>query len=69
MANDIRAGTVWINGDIIGTLDYPWGEYKESGYGKELSISGLDEFIQKKAIALIYPTKNKLSGIFLFQNP
>jgi betaine-aldehyde dehydrogenase len=51
MANEIRAGTVWINGDIIGTPEYPWGGYKESGYGKELSVSGLDEFVQIKAIA------------------
>lgn len=52
MANEIQAGTVWINGDILGTPDYPWGGYKESGYSKELSISGLEEFVQKKAIAL-----------------
>ncbi|MDD5701422.1 MAG: aldehyde dehydrogenase family protein [Dehalococcoidales bacterium] len=51
MANEIQAGTIWINGDILGMPDYPWGGYKESGYGKELSISGLEEFVHKKAIA------------------
>ena len=51
MANEIQAGTIWINGDIIGSPEYPWGGYKESGFGKELSISGLEEFTQRKAIA------------------
>jgi len=50
MANELQTGTVWINGDVIGPPEYPWGGYKESGFGKELSILGLEEYIQTKAI-------------------
>jgi betaine-aldehyde dehydrogenase len=49
-ANEIQAGTVWINGEILGA-EYPWGGYKESGFGKENSILGLEEYVQIKAIS------------------
>jgi acyl-CoA reductase-like NAD-dependent aldehyde dehydrogenase len=49
-ANGIQAGTVWINGDILGP-EYPWGGYKQSGFGKENSILGLEEYVQVKAIS------------------
>jgi len=48
-ANEIQAGTIWINGDILGP-EYPWGGYKQSGFGKENSILGLEEYVQVKAI-------------------
>jgi hypothetical protein len=38
MTNEIQAGTVWINGDIIGTPDYPWGGYKERIWKRAFSL-------------------------------
>lgn len=58
MANEIKSGTVWINGAVLG-LEYPWGGYKESGLGKELSILGLEEYVQIKAIAFDLNLKNE----------
>jgi betaine-aldehyde dehydrogenase len=62
MANEIQAGTVWINGDVIGPPEYIWGGYKESGFGKEQSILGLEEYVQTKAIAFDIASKNKISS-------
>jgi betaine-aldehyde dehydrogenase len=57
MANEIQAGTVWINGDIIGYPEYPWGGYKETGSTREQSLVGLEEYTQFKAIAIDIPRR------------
>jgi acyl-CoA reductase-like NAD-dependent aldehyde dehydrogenase len=52
MSSEIQAGTVWIN-DYAGlTPDMPWGGFKESGFGKENSMVGLEEYTQLKVISL-----------------
>ncbi len=50
LANQIDAGTVWINKH--GELDpaIPFGGAKQSGFGSELGESGLAEFTQTKII-------------------
>jgi len=52
MANEIQAGTVWVNNHQISGLDVPWGGYKESGIGKVNYSLGLEEFLNIKAISL-----------------
>jgi acyl-CoA reductase-like NAD-dependent aldehyde dehydrogenase len=52
LANQIRAGAVWINDHMIIGAELPWGGYKESGYGRENGILGLEEFTQVKLISL-----------------
>ena len=53
-ANELRAGTVWINNHMGfgGVLPLPWGGYKESGFGKESGLMGLMEYTQFKVISL-----------------
>ncbi|MEJ2740357.1 MAG: aldehyde dehydrogenase family protein, partial [Dehalococcoidia bacterium] len=53
-ANELRAGTVWINNHMGfgGSLPLPWGGYKESGFGKESGLMGLMEYTQTKVISL-----------------
>jgi acyl-CoA reductase-like NAD-dependent aldehyde dehydrogenase len=53
-ANEIRAGTVWINNHMAleGSLPLPWGGYKESGFGKASGLMGLMEYTQAKVISL-----------------
>jgi betaine-aldehyde dehydrogenase len=50
-ADEIQAGTVWINNHQKGGIELPWGGYKESGFSKEKSILGMEEFIQLKVIS------------------
>jgi acyl-CoA reductase-like NAD-dependent aldehyde dehydrogenase len=50
-ANALQAGTVWVN-DHMGLGDLPWGGFKESGFGKEGSVMGLEEYTQVKVVLL-----------------
>jgi acyl-CoA reductase-like NAD-dependent aldehyde dehydrogenase len=50
MANEIRAGWVWLNEHLVITPELPWGGYKESGIGKDNSVYGLDEYTQLKVV-------------------
>ena len=47
----IRTGTLSINGGIYNTPDAPFGGYKQSGYGREMGVAGLEEFLQMKLLA------------------
>jgi acyl-CoA reductase-like NAD-dependent aldehyde dehydrogenase len=48
----INAGGVGINGGRVLTPETPWGGFKESGFGKENSVYGLEEYTQLKVIAI-----------------
>lgn len=50
MAKRLRVGTVWINDYNAAFPQAPWGGYKSSGIGRELSRAGLDEFTELKHI-------------------
>lgn len=52
IANQIRAGVVWINDHMIIGAELPWGGYKESGFGRENGVLGLEEFTQVKLISI-----------------
>ena len=50
VANRIDTGMVFINHPIWTTADLPFGGIKNSGYGRELSSLGIQEFINKKLV-------------------
>lgn len=50
MANQIQAGTVWINEHLIIFCETPWGGCKASGWGKDLSTMVFDEYTKAKHI-------------------
>jgi acyl-CoA reductase-like NAD-dependent aldehyde dehydrogenase len=52
MANAIRAGSVWVNDYGVLPPEWPWGGFRESGFGKENSVIGLDSYTQIKAISV-----------------
>jgi acyl-CoA reductase-like NAD-dependent aldehyde dehydrogenase len=52
IASRINAGAVGINGGRTLTPETPWGGFKESGFGKENSMYGLEEYTQLKVMAI-----------------
>jgi len=50
VARAIRAGTVWVNCYNVFDVVSPFGGYKQSGYGRELSRYALDLYTQVKSV-------------------
>ncbi|HLR59061.1 MAG TPA: betaine-aldehyde dehydrogenase [Pseudogracilibacillus sp.] len=48
--NKMRMGTVWINDVNNYFPQAPWGGYKQSGFGRELGTTGLQEYQEQKHI-------------------
>ena len=49
-ARKLQFGTVWINDHIPLVSEMPHGGYKESGYGKDLSMYSLEDYTQIKHV-------------------
>jgi succinate-semialdehyde dehydrogenase/glutarate-semialdehyde dehydrogenase len=52
LANRIDTGMVFINHPTWTACDLPFGGIKNSGYGRELSSLGIQEFVNKKLIRI-----------------
>jgi len=50
MARRLQFGTVWINTHIPLVSEMPHGGYKQSGYGKDLSVYALEDYTQIKHV-------------------
>jgi succinate-semialdehyde dehydrogenase / glutarate-semialdehyde dehydrogenase len=50
LAAQIESGMVFINQPMRTTAELPFGGVKNSGFGRELSELGFDEFVNKKLI-------------------
>jgi acyl-CoA reductase-like NAD-dependent aldehyde dehydrogenase len=50
VANQIQAGTVWVNDHHMVNVGLPFGGYKQSGLGRELGPGALDEYTEAKHI-------------------
>jgi betaine-aldehyde dehydrogenase len=50
VAARLRAGTVWVNDYHPYFPGAEWGGFKQSGVGRELGPSGLDEFREAKHV-------------------
>jgi acyl-CoA reductase-like NAD-dependent aldehyde dehydrogenase len=48
----LQFGTVWVNDHLLPiTSEMPHGGYKQSGYGKDMSIYSMEEYTQIKHVA------------------
>ncbi len=50
VARALRFGCVWINDHLPITSEMPHGGYKQSGYGKDLSMYSLEDYTQVKHV-------------------
>ncbi len=52
LAESLEAGTIGINDTVPATSQCPFGGLKQSGWGRELGIEGIDAFLETKHIVL-----------------
>ncbi len=48
----LRFGCVWVNDHLTIASEMPHGGYKQSGYGKDLSIYALDDYTLVKHVMI-----------------
>jgi betaine-aldehyde dehydrogenase/aminobutyraldehyde dehydrogenase len=46
----LRFGTVWVNDHIPLVSEMPHGGFKQSGYGKDLSVYSLEDYTEIKHV-------------------
>lgn len=50
LSRDLDFGVVWINTHILLTAEMPHGGFKQSGYGKDLSMYGVEDYTRVKHV-------------------
>ncbi len=50
VSRDLDFGAVWINTHILLTAEMPHGGFKSSGYGKDLSLYGVEDYTRIKHV-------------------
>ncbi|MBT2515676.1 aminobutyraldehyde dehydrogenase [Arthrobacter sp. ISL-30] len=50
VASRLEAGTVWVNSHLVLATEMPWGGFKSSGYGRDLSAYALDDYSRTKHV-------------------
>jgi phenylacetaldehyde dehydrogenase len=52
LARKIKAGTVWVNTHNWGDAAFPFGGYKQSGWGREMGKEVLEHYTETKAVGV-----------------
>jgi betaine-aldehyde dehydrogenase len=57
VASRLNAGVVYLNCNQVGFVNTPFGGTKQSGFGREWGVAGLEEYIQHKTVTAAVPPK------------
>ena len=49
-SQELEAGTVWLNAYQVLTPTAPFGGFKQSGYGRDLGVEGVEAFLETKTV-------------------
>jgi succinate-semialdehyde dehydrogenase/glutarate-semialdehyde dehydrogenase len=52
LMESLDAGTIGVNDSVPATSQCPFGGFKQSGWGRELGVEGLDAFLETKHVSL-----------------
>lgn len=52
LARRIRAGIVWVNNHNQSDANFPWGGYKQSGWGREMGKDAMELYTETKSVAV-----------------
>ena len=52
VVKSLRAGIVWVNHMQPTYVEAPWGGYKQSGFGREGSKYGIEDYLEVKYLCL-----------------
>lgn len=52
MSRKVKAGTIWVNNFMSGSPEISFGGFKQSGQGRELGRSSIDEFSELKSVLI-----------------
>ena len=52
LSRDLRYGCVWINAHSLHTVEMPHGGFKQSGYGRDLSVYSLEDYTELKHVMI-----------------
>ncbi len=58
-ASVLQFGTVWVNDHLPLTSEMPHGGFKESGFGKDMSMYSFDEYTQIKHVLVELTNENR----------
>ncbi|MFI0821137.1 aldehyde dehydrogenase family protein [Streptomyces sp. NPDC021098] len=50
VAARLDSGTVWVNSHLVLAAEVPWGGFKGSGYGRDLSVYALEDYSRTKHV-------------------
>jgi acyl-CoA reductase-like NAD-dependent aldehyde dehydrogenase len=50
MSSRLMFGTVWVNDHIPIVSEFPHGGFKQSGYGKDMSLYALEHYTELKHV-------------------
>ncbi len=61
LAEALEAGTIGLNDPVPATSNCPFGGFKQSGWGRELGVEGIDAYLETKHIS-IFSTHEQPGG-------
>ena len=57
LSRNLEAGMVILNSGSVGTASVPFGGVKHSGYGREGSYYGIEEYVEVKYVLMAGPDR------------